>query len=327
LAGVKLFFWRIFHTFKISFVFLLAVISLTVYGVYKIWDTQYFLVKKYEIVGNSNVPKETIASFAEELNGKWIFFTSCSDLEDKIYSSSNYIKSVYVEKKLPDTINIHIEEREPLAVWRTVNGAYLIDKDGFILEKSVNEEVTLQEVLEKTEGDSFTLSEEENSESEETEESSEATDENSVVEEILDAELLAQIELEMESQKNEQNFLTLNFDSYNANPDSFKKYPQVKLLTDEIYETNETIDWSIWGGYSKLLLNLNEHTIFIPTEVLIFSEGKVLAVLENGKYVYFRLDNDVEAQVDLLDFVYGRLIVNGINFSEIDLRFKRPVIR
>ncbi len=325
-GSVRTFFWKIFSSFKFSFVIIIALISILGFGIYWIFKNQYFQIKNYEVIGSNLVSQELILSAVAESKGKWIFFISPPSLEKSILETSNFIKSTYIEKKLPDILKIHVEERNPVAVWRTVNGSYLIDDEGYVLDRSLNEDVTLEKVLQDIyiEPEMEIVSEEETSFQVEEDTPDE---EKLKLEEILDPELLSQIEMDKKSRGNEQTLLDLNFDQYNTLPDSFKKYPQVKILSDDVYEINSTIDWNIWGGYSTLLSSLKERNGFSPKEILIFSETKVLVLLENDKQAYFRLDQDLANQVQILEFVYGRLMIDSVDFKEIDLRFKRPVIR
>lgn len=340
-SGVKIFFWKLLRSIKLPIVFVLLILCLVGFGVFKIIKDQYFAIKQIEIIGNSIVETSALQSLMTDASGRWIFLLAPGSLESKIYSSSNYIKSAYIEKVLPDKLILHIEERVPIAVWRTVNGAYLIDADGFVIERTLNSEVSLEKVLSEVsipvvetpvaEDDQYTVAEfeEDFEESEIGEENSETEDnaEKLKLEEVLDAETLAAMQLELETIQKEQNLLNLNFDTYNQIPDNFKKYPQVKMLTDDVFEVSQKIPWELWGGYSSLLANIAMEKSLKVKEILIFSENKVVCILESGIKVYFRIDDNIATQVKLFVFVYSRLLADGTEFTEIDLRFKRPVIR
>ncbi len=47
-----------------------------------------------------------------------------------------WVKSALVERRLPDTIYVHLIEREPLALWRDGGALFLIDIDGEPITKS-----------------------------------------------------------------------------------------------------------------------------------------------------------------------------------------------
>ncbi len=50
-------------------------------------------------------------------------------------SKINWVKSVVVQKILPNSINIKIKERTPIAIFQNGSGAILIDKSGNLIEK------------------------------------------------------------------------------------------------------------------------------------------------------------------------------------------------
>ena len=45
----------------------------------------------------------------------------------------SWVKSVHVERRLPNTIYVQIKERKPFALWQREKRLSLIDKDGFVL--------------------------------------------------------------------------------------------------------------------------------------------------------------------------------------------------
>jgi len=325
-GSISTFFWRTISSIKIGGLIVIALISLIAYGLYWIIDKQYFLVKEIDVSGNNIVSEEIITSSIDDLVDKWIFFVQTPSLENVLTDEFKYIKSVYVEKVLPAKLSIKIDERKPIAVWRTVNGAYLIDDEGFVLESSINEDVTLDIVL----LEKITLNQ--NQDYKEDEEiiltiDEEQDDEILNIEELLDSDLISQIEKEKISRGNEQYLMGFDFEEYNILPNSYKKYPQVKVFSDEIYKPTESIDWEIWGGYSELLSLLKQRRGLEFKEIMVFSQTKVLVLMDDNRQVYFRLDKEIESQINLLEFVYGRLTIDQIKFNEIDLRFRRPVIR
>lgn len=59
---------------------------------------------------------------------------SGEEIAEKL-SSIEFIRSVAVEKHFPDTIVLHITEREPVAIWQYQGELSLIDVDGVILQQ------------------------------------------------------------------------------------------------------------------------------------------------------------------------------------------------
>lgn len=309
---------------------LFITICSAVYLTYKIDQINYFGIKKIQLSGNKQISVKAIEEKCSGNLNKNIFTLSVDKLENDLREMSVFVKKTHVEKLLPDTLAVNIEEREPLAVWRTVNGAYLIDNEGYILEKAINENINLEVIqnnllLENTDeenADNQPEIDEENIGQEQ--ERNEAEDQDSTIN--LDEDLEKQIDWELKQREKEINLFEINFDDYLQLPDTFKKYPQVKVWSDQIFEVGTYTETEILNKYLTLNVELNSYS-FEAVETLVFSESKALVNFKEGFKVYFKLNTDIPSQIKILNFIYSKLQMEGITFKEIDLRFKRPVIR
>lgn len=322
--------YKLFRLPVFRLAFILLFFSIFISSIIWVIRTGYFQISEISVEGVDHITEAQVLNIVEEVRTHNVFTISPGKYEDKLVGSYNYIRSAYVEKILPNKITVHIEEYEPTVVWRTINGAYLIDADGYVLERSLAENVSLDSVIQSisalNEGDeSGELVEEIVKEDSDVET---AGDEKEAEEKItLDPELEKQIDLELMQKEGEIDITMLDFDIYNILPDSFKKYPQIKIWSDEIFEVNEYIDGDLLGNYLLLLNMLSDYSAFRVKEALIFSPKKVLVIFDDDVKIYFNLAKNVSDQINTLEFIWGRLQIDGVAFREIDLRFKRPVIR
>lgn len=113
------------------------ILSLSIMGIifiYTIINSNYFYSKNINISGNKNISNEEIIDFLNIKKDKNIFMYSISSMEEKLLNN-NYIKDVKIERKIPDTINIKLQERDIFAILSNGKFNYLVDEEGEIIEK------------------------------------------------------------------------------------------------------------------------------------------------------------------------------------------------
>ena len=74
-----------------------------------------FNLKKIIIVNNSLIKEEEIKKLLNPVYNKNLIFLSNEEIEEKLMKNS-YIKSFYIKKKYPDTLEIKIIEKKPIAI-------------------------------------------------------------------------------------------------------------------------------------------------------------------------------------------------------------------
>lgn len=94
----------------------------------------FFKVDNIEIVGDTIYSKDEIVKVCEYNLGDNLFFLSITDKEEKLTKELPYIASADIERKIPGTIIINLEEAKPGAVFKK-DGQYVrVDDQGKILE-------------------------------------------------------------------------------------------------------------------------------------------------------------------------------------------------
>ncbi|MDR0753084.1 MAG: FtsQ-type POTRA domain-containing protein [Holosporaceae bacterium] len=92
-----------------------------------------FCVKKIEFDGHERVPEVLLLKVSRLKYKSNIFALPISKVKERLENIS-WIKSVIVQRKLPDMIYIRIAERTPIAILQSKRKLYLIDTEGKILE-------------------------------------------------------------------------------------------------------------------------------------------------------------------------------------------------
>lgn len=112
--------------------FLLIALLATVGGVL-LFLTPWFNVAQIDVIGNSQVQTDSIIAQSGVYYGANIFKLSTSYACEKI-SQMPYIKSVQVKRKLPNKIEINVQESHVAACVANNGGYVTIDEDGKCLE-------------------------------------------------------------------------------------------------------------------------------------------------------------------------------------------------
>lgn len=109
------------------------ILILIIFAIILFLISPVFNIRKIEVIGNSKVSSDTIKSLLQINNSTNIFSLSYTTIGQRIKQNS-YIKSVKVNRVLPDTIKLTVTEREPSYQLEFGSSFVLIDDDGYILE-------------------------------------------------------------------------------------------------------------------------------------------------------------------------------------------------
>ncbi|HUU50168.1 MAG TPA: FtsQ-type POTRA domain-containing protein [Nitrospinota bacterium] len=96
-------------------------------------QSYFFNVKEINILGTNFLSEKYIAELISVEPGMNIFKIDIEKIS-KVLGKEPWIKKVKIERKLPKTININIQERKPYAVLLSTE-KYLLDDAGFIIKK------------------------------------------------------------------------------------------------------------------------------------------------------------------------------------------------
>lgn len=91
-----------------------------------------FHVRNLLVEGRVNAGREELRALLDVEKGQSIFEPDLETLQSKLESLS-WVKSATVERHLPDTIAVRLQEREPIALWQRNSKVSVIDAEGTIL--------------------------------------------------------------------------------------------------------------------------------------------------------------------------------------------------
>ena len=94
-----------------------------------------FNIKDIRVINNVNVPTSTIISLSGLKTGDNLFAFLDINVENKIKENA-YIEKVKIHKKIPDTIELEVQERNPEYCVQVLESYAYIDQQGYILEVS-----------------------------------------------------------------------------------------------------------------------------------------------------------------------------------------------
>lgn len=102
----------------------------TVYGIKKwISTSSYFFISSIEVHGEKRMTAREIISLSGIKEGDNIFAIDLKAVSEKL-SRQPWIRFAEVDRSLPDSIVIHVEERHPIALARIGDMLFLVDTDG-----------------------------------------------------------------------------------------------------------------------------------------------------------------------------------------------------
>ena len=114
----------------LNFILLLFIVALIYLFTFK---TDFFNIKKIEIIGNKKLNDEQILKTSICSKGENIFKINKKYCEESIKKLA-YVKDVKITRKLPNTIKINIVERNEVAVIPYIGAFVFIDEEGYVLK-------------------------------------------------------------------------------------------------------------------------------------------------------------------------------------------------
>ncbi len=98
-----------------------------------------FKVENILVEGRHYSDKDALLALVNVQKGDSIFLLDPREAKKQIEKIS-WIKSAHVERRLPNTVYIKLNERQPMALWQNDNALQLIDSEGIVLtQKSLKD--------------------------------------------------------------------------------------------------------------------------------------------------------------------------------------------
>ncbi len=112
-----------------------SIVALVIGGFVFLTTTPIFNISNIKIIGNEQVKYEEILSLSGLKVDTNLFKNTKNNITKNIKQNA-YIDSVSIKRKLPDTIEIQIKEKQKAYMLQFMNGYAYIDNQGYILQIS-----------------------------------------------------------------------------------------------------------------------------------------------------------------------------------------------
>ncbi len=97
---------------------------------YLLWTAPIFQVNTVNIQGLQRISSKEV-SIELDLQGKPIFTVDPQAIRQQIITQFPEFRKVEVSLQFPNKVNLHVEERKPLFVWKQGERTLLVDADGY----------------------------------------------------------------------------------------------------------------------------------------------------------------------------------------------------
>lgn len=119
-------------------------------AVYFVFFSQYFVIRNIQISGVEKISQDDLHSLIDSQLATRRFFIFNQDnifvfdekTAEKIIDGKYALNSLKIDKSLPGTLKISLEEKKPAIIWKTADKFYLVGGDGAIINEISPEEVS-----------------------------------------------------------------------------------------------------------------------------------------------------------------------------------------
>ncbi len=329
---VALFFDSIFLKFKkfviIGFIFVPAIL-IGLFFLIRYLSSDKFYTKNINFYGATLTRQEDIDAIKQEFLGKNIFVIRTSSLEERMKEKGTYVSEVYVEKILPDTLEVHIEEKKPEVIYINFSNAYLLTADSEVID-IISQEQGLELREEETAilkgfGDPNSefvidriMSEQENLEEDEAKieefKAAITQEEKDRVLNDIRGEIRAKIE----------QVYALHLD--NISKSRFWHLPQTFVYESKRYSLEDEVDSKKIEFFLVVVDFIEEMGQFEVQRYQWDSDFKLTVHFMNGKTFLFSIKRDINLQKEDMLLVLNELKTQGKDYKSIDVGAEKVVV-
>ncbi|MBU5314733.1 FtsQ-type POTRA domain-containing protein [Clostridium bornimense] len=113
-----------------NIIILIVLVIILINLVYKI---PYFDIKHIKVQNNNIVSTEEIYAIGEKVKGENIFYTKLDSIQKEI-KKNTYVDSVEIERKLPSTIIVKVNEKKPFFYINNEKKYYVFSEDAKLID-------------------------------------------------------------------------------------------------------------------------------------------------------------------------------------------------
>ncbi len=111
----------------------LQLVGLPVAGGAWVITSPRFLLSNIVVSGTSRVQPSEVGEALEPLRGQHLLWISLADVEGRL-SENRWIRGANLRKKMPDSLVVEIQERQPVVLLRRDEGLFYVDRSGTVVD-------------------------------------------------------------------------------------------------------------------------------------------------------------------------------------------------
>lgn len=117
-------------------IILKIIIFVVILSIFVFWafNSTFFNIETINIDNSKTLKKKNILKESKIIKDTNIFKFKTADTEENLKQNA-FIKSAEVKRKLPNTVNIDIKERERTFILQYISMYFVVDEEGFIMEE------------------------------------------------------------------------------------------------------------------------------------------------------------------------------------------------
>lgn len=107
-------------------------------NIYELTSDAGFTLENVIIEGQLNALESDILATLNADKGTPIFSLNLALIKENL-EKNDWIKEVYIERRLPNTIYLNLRERTPIAIWQINGQLFLIDQEGYKITNLIDQ--------------------------------------------------------------------------------------------------------------------------------------------------------------------------------------------
>lgn len=98
-----------------------------------------FNIRNLQVIGIKNIPLSRIDEIVKKQSTQVISKIDIDQIKEEI-EKLEWVDTVFIQRRLPSTLRIEIQERKPIAIWQKKKNHFLVDKNGKVINASISKD-------------------------------------------------------------------------------------------------------------------------------------------------------------------------------------------
>lgn len=98
-----------------------------------------FNIQNIQVLGIKNISKNRIDKIIKSQSTQIISKIDIDMIKEEI-EKIEWVENIFIQRRLPSSLRIEIQERQPIAIWQKNKNHFLVDKNGKVIHSSMSKE-------------------------------------------------------------------------------------------------------------------------------------------------------------------------------------------